>query len=47
MTKQFNLKAEFKPAGDQPEAIAGLLEGLGQAKPTPLLMLSLSPSVLH
>ena len=28
MTKQFNLKAEFKPAGDQPEAIASLLEGL-------------------
>jgi len=28
MDKQFNLKANFKPAGDQPEAIACLLEGL-------------------
>ncbi|MDG2176920.1 MAG: excinuclease ABC subunit UvrB [Gammaproteobacteria bacterium] len=28
MDKKFNLKANFKPTGDQPEAIACLLEGL-------------------
>ena len=28
MSKQFELKSRFKPAGDQPEAIASLVEGL-------------------
>ncbi len=29
-TKVFNLNTPFQPAGDQPEAIAGLLKGLGK-----------------
>jgi len=28
MTEQFELKSDYQPAGDQPEAIAGLVEGL-------------------
>lgn len=28
MVKKFNLKSDYKPAGDQPTAIAGLVEGL-------------------
>ena len=28
MAKQFELNADYRPAGDQPEAITGLLEGL-------------------
>lgn len=28
MSRQFQVEAEYKPAGDQPEAIRGLVEGL-------------------
>ena len=28
MNNQFELKADYEPAGDQPEAIASLVEGL-------------------
>ena len=28
MTKEFSIHSEFEPAGDQPTAIAGLVEGL-------------------
>lgn len=38
MTEKFNLKADFSPSGDQPEAIAALLRGLGKGLPYQTLL---------
>ncbi len=35
---RFNLDSEFKPQGDQPEAIAGLVAGLGRGAPHQVLL---------
>lgn len=37
-TEEFKLKADFKPAGDQPEAIAALLRGLREEVPYQTLL---------
>jgi excinuclease ABC subunit B len=43
MAVKFDLVSRFKPAGDQPQAIASIVEGFRSGRPFQTLLLMLSP----